>query len=103
MALIITILGIVLLVILILLLGSRRSLENYTDPIGPFYEGHYAEEHNAEEHPYSDGTLKIVNWNISFSKRTDEAIEVLTGVEQLQDADILLLQEMEADSVEKIA
>ncbi len=98
MVLIIAILGVILLVILILLVGSRRSLEDYTDPSGPFYEGHYA-----EEQPYSDGTLKVVNWNISFSNRIDEAIEVLTGVEELRDADLLLLQEMEADSVDEIA
>ncbi|MCK5315350.1 MAG: endonuclease/exonuclease/phosphatase family protein [Anaerolineales bacterium] len=98
LAFIITSLSVVLLLVLFLLVTSRRSLENYTDPSGPFYEGHYA-----EGGPDFDGTLKIVNWNISFSKRTDEAIEVLTEVDELQDADILLLQEMEADSVEEIA
>ena len=98
LALIVISLGIVLLLGLILVLRSRRTLENYTDPSGPFYVGRYA-----KGELQFDGDLKVVNWNISFSKRVDEAIQVLKGVEELRDADILLLQEMEAYSVDQIA
>ena len=97
-ALVVISLGIVLLLVLILALRSRRTLENYTNPSGPFYEGHYA-----ESEPQFDSDLKVVNWNISFSKRVDEAIQALKGVEELQDADILLLQEMETEGVDQIA
>jgi endonuclease/exonuclease/phosphatase family metal-dependent hydrolase len=45
----------------------------------------------------------VVTWNINFSERIDEAIETLVSVEVLQDADLLLLQEMDAEGVELIA
>jgi endonuclease/exonuclease/phosphatase family metal-dependent hydrolase len=75
-----------------------RSIKNYTDPGGPYYEGHYA-----SGQPDYDGYLKVVTWNINFAARIDEAIETLAGVEELRDADILLLQEMDAEGVGTIA
>jgi endonuclease/exonuclease/phosphatase family metal-dependent hydrolase len=91
--------GVALLLILFLVRLMRpRSIKNYTDPSGPYYEGHYVSVQRAY-----DGYLKVVSWNINFSERIDEAIETLAGVEELQDADILLLQEMDAEGVELIA
>jgi endonuclease/exonuclease/phosphatase family metal-dependent hydrolase len=98
LAIILTSLSVLLLLVLYLQASSRRSLINYTDPNGPYFEGHYS-----EEQAKFDGTIKVVTWNISFSKGTDEAIETLREVEQLKDADILLLQEMDSDSVDQIA
>ena len=92
-------LGVALLLILFLVRVMRpRSLKNYTDPGGPYYEGHYADGGAGY-----DGYLKVVTWNINFSERIEEAIDTLTDVEVLRDADILLLQEMEAEGVEAIA
>jgi endonuclease/exonuclease/phosphatase family metal-dependent hydrolase len=97
-ALIITVIAVAFLIILVLFRVTRRSTKNYTDPSGPFYEGHYA-----EKQPEFNGSLKVVTWNIHFSKMIDEAIQTLQEAEDLQDADILLLQEMNAEGVEAIA
>jgi endonuclease/exonuclease/phosphatase family metal-dependent hydrolase len=98
LVIIIVILSVLLLLALYLQASLRRSLINYTDPSGPYFEGHYA-----EEQLNFDGSIKVVTWNISFSKGIDEAIETLREVEQLKDADILLLQEMDAKGVDQIA
>jgi endonuclease/exonuclease/phosphatase family metal-dependent hydrolase len=91
--------GITLLLILFLVRLMRpRSIKNYTDPSGPYYEGHYA-----SVQPAYDGYLKVVTWNINFSENINEAIETLAGVEELKDADVLLLQEMDVEGVELIA
>lgn len=96
--LIISILGILVLLAVFLQSSLRRSLKNFTDPGGPVYVGDYV-----IDRPDFDGTLRVVTWNISFSRKIDEAIETLREVEQLKDADILLLQEMDAEGVEQIA
>lgn len=89
----------ILVILAALLQGSlRRSLVNYTDPHGPVYTGIYT-----QERPDYDESIKVVTWNISFSKEIDEAIRTFTEAEDLKDADILLLQEMDAAGVEKIA
>lgn len=96
--LIISILGILVLLVVTLQTSLRRSLKNYTDPGGPVYIGNYA-----KERPDFDGSIKVVSWNISFSRKIDEAIETLSEVEQLKNADILLLQEMDAEGTQQIA
>ena len=99
LALTIIAIGVASLLILFLVMATRRrSLKNYTDPDGPYYEGRHA-----EGGAVFDGYVKVVSWNINFSERIDEAIETLAGVEALQDADILLLQEMDASGVEQVA
>jgi endonuclease/exonuclease/phosphatase family metal-dependent hydrolase len=98
-ALAIIIIGIILLLILLMGRVMRpRSVKNYTDPSGPYYEGYYASGRSDY-----NGFLKVVTWNINFAERIEQAVQTLTGVEALQDADILLLQEMDAEGVEVIA
>lgn len=99
LALIIIVFCVALLLTLFLVRLMRpRSLKNYTEPGGPLYEGHYA----AKQQIY-DGLLKVVTWNINFSENINEAINILSSVEEIRDADILLLQEMDAEGVEAIA
>ena len=99
LALTIIVVGVALLLILFLVRLMRpRSIKNYTDPSGPLYEGHYA-----YGQPVFKGFLKVVTWNINFSQSIEEAIDTLSSVEELRDADILLLQEMDAEGVEQIA
>ena len=77
---------------------SCSSSRNYTEPGGPFFEGNYAA--SPQDH---DGTLKVVTWNLDFADKIETAIMTLEQVEELKDADVLLLQEMDEDSVEIIA
>jgi endonuclease/exonuclease/phosphatase family metal-dependent hydrolase len=98
-ALAIIFIGIILLLILLMGRVMRpRSVKNYTEPSGPYYEGYYASGRSDY-----NGFLKVVTWNINFAERIEQAVQTLTGVEALQDADILLLQEMDAEGVEVIA
>jgi endonuclease/exonuclease/phosphatase family metal-dependent hydrolase len=80
------------------MLVSCGPIRNYDDPTEPFYDGHFA-----GEVPIPGDKIKIVTWNLSFSKNLEPAIDTLTRVDELQQADILLLQEMDEVGVERIA
>ena len=93
--------GIIVLLALLLaglLSVARRPVTNYTDPSGPKFEGSFARE----QLPF-DGDLKVVTWNIAFAEQIERAVADLRDAEELQDADILLLQEMDESGTEQIA
>jgi endonuclease/exonuclease/phosphatase family metal-dependent hydrolase len=50
-----------------------------------------------------DDTIHVVSFNIAFSREIDRAIELLRSEPGLRDADILLLQEMDAEGTRRIA
>jgi len=81
-----------------LLSAGCRSVSNYMAPQSPRFEGSYA-----GEQPLFDGTLQVVSWNIAFAEDIDQAIAELESTEELQAADIYLLQEMDEDGTEAIA
>jgi endonuclease/exonuclease/phosphatase family metal-dependent hydrolase len=90
-----------LLVPLMLLAGyisSRKPVMNYLDSGGPFFEGAYAEEPG----PF-DGNFKVVAWNLHFAEEVERALSTLGSADELKDADVLLLQEMDRQGVERIA
>jgi len=78
---------------------SCEKVENFTDPQGPKFTGFYA--------PDTSGTIpdeiRVVTFNIEFAIKIDEAIRELGETENLKDADILLLQEMDEVGTEIIA
>ncbi len=82
---------------LILLIGCQ-PIENYEAENAPVFSGDYA----PADFPF-DGNLKVITWNIKFAQEVDQAIEELQEVEELQGADVLLLQEMEETAVDTIA
>jgi endonuclease/exonuclease/phosphatase family metal-dependent hydrolase len=86
------------LIFCLVCLVSCVSGQDYLDPEGPVYEGDYAAPADT-----FDGILKVVTWNLKFAENPDEAIAVLAQVEELRDADVLLLQEMDQVSVDAIA
>jgi endonuclease/exonuclease/phosphatase (EEP) superfamily protein YafD len=71
---------------------------NYEDPLGPRYEGHFA-----EQQPVFGGTIKVVTYNINQGQAVDRAIEELGTYQALIDPDILLLQEMDEDGTQRVA
>ena len=77
---------------------SCGPLRNYNDPNEPFYEGHYA-----GEPPIIGETIKVVSWNLGFAEKIESIITTLANVDDLKEADILLLQEMDEDGVELLA
>ncbi len=70
---------------------------NYNDPAGPIFVG-----------PQTIATrtstgLRVVTFNIAFAKHLDRAADLLTRPGPLKDADVLLLQEMDAPATESLA
>jgi endonuclease/exonuclease/phosphatase family metal-dependent hydrolase len=87
-----------MLLIAVLLLPWKKHIINYTEPKGHLSQGDYADSSTAY-----DGTLRVVTWNLHFGENLDEAITTLENISELQDTDLLLLQEIDAEGVEKIA
>ena len=62
------------------------------------FEGSYAGEMGD-----FDGSFRIVTWNMHYADKMEQAIAALEDVAELRDADILLLQELDAQGVVDIA
>lgn len=77
-------------------LGSCAAPHNYVDPGGPRYAGCYTAAPDTAE-------IRVVTFNIKFSVEIDKAIALLKSDPDLKDADIVLLQEMDAPGVHQIA
>jgi len=87
--------------VFLLLLGlssACRTGQNYPGPAEPRYAGVGV----PADRPVPD-TLRIVSFNVKYAERVDSAIVVLTTEPALRDADVLLLQEMDADGTGRIA
>lgn len=79
------------------LLGCATA-HNYLDAAGPRYAGTRAAPTAAPT-----ATLRVVTWNIAYARQIDGAIAQLRSHPALRDADIVLLQEMDAPGTERIA
>ncbi len=73
---------------------------NYVDPAGPRYAGPIPRSAGA---PAPDHVLQVASFNIERGQKIGPALEVIRGNRRLRDADILLLQEMDAAGTERIA
>ena len=76
-----------------------KSLHNYTHPNHPRYV-------SLDTLPPSrkfDGTIKVITYNIRLALKTEKALNLLAQHEELNDADILCLQEMDPAGVDLIA
>ncbi len=82
---------------LALLAGGCATAQNYLDASGPRYMGHHA----VGTPPGSD--VHVVTYNIKYSRRISEAIDILRTQAPLRDLDVLALQEMDAPGVQAIA
>ena len=89
---------IILLLVAILLLTSCQTITNYEEADTPLFS-----ENHAGSLPASPEVIKVISWNVRFSEAIETSISELTAVPELQDADILLLQEMDELGVEAIA
>jgi endonuclease/exonuclease/phosphatase family metal-dependent hydrolase len=86
------------LVVALVTLAGCRTGRNYPEPAEPRYGGT-----TAVEAPRRNDTLRIVSFNIEFAKRVDSAIALLRSDTTLRGADVILLQEMDAPSTQRIA
>ena len=85
-----------LLVVTVLATGACSNALNYADPAGPRYAGGFG---GAD----ADPALRIVTFNIKFSREIDRAIELFQKNHDLQNPDIIALQEMNNAGVDRIA
>ena len=80
-------------------LGCRPVL-NYPSALGPRYAG------DPKTRPDSmtvSRVLRVVTYNVRFGRHVDRAINVLTTRAPLPGADIVVLQEMDAEGTQRIA
>jgi len=72
--------------------------ENFPEAGSPRFEAEYA-----GAGPAFEGELRVISWNIRFSREIEMAMAELNDVAELRGADVLLLQEMDEFAVESIA
>ena len=88
----------VLLPGLLPVLAGCSPMTNYEDAAMPRFAGTHARGGMV-----FDGILDVVTWNIQHGEKIDAAINELQTTPELQNADILLLQEMDETGVWTIA
>lgn len=81
------------------LYAGCRTGQNYSGEKEPRYEG-VAAPAGARLPP---DTLRVVSFNVKYAERVDSAIVVLTTEPALRNADVVLLQEMDAQGTRRIA
>ena len=84
--------------ICLLIATGCKTGRNYPEPATPRYAG------SAPAAAVARGdTLRIVSYNVEFSREVPRAIQVLRATRELRDADVVLLQEMTAPATKAIA
>ncbi len=74
------------------------SIRNYLDERGP----KFSDSFGLAATPAKD-TLKVVSFNIKLGRKIDQATYELSEIAELHDADLIFLQEMDAEGSEAIA
>jgi endonuclease/exonuclease/phosphatase family metal-dependent hydrolase len=85
-------------ILYVLLLSACRPIHNFLKPDEPIFTGSYADA----KHVFNE-EIKVITWNVKFSENIDDALAELNNVEKLKEADIILLQEMNEEGVDKMA
>jgi endonuclease/exonuclease/phosphatase family metal-dependent hydrolase len=88
------------LLLLVIVAGCRTG-RDYAATDAPRYYGAPAD--TATRHCARPCEILVASFNIEFAKRIDGAIELLASDSALRRADILLLQEMDAQGAKRIA
>jgi endonuclease/exonuclease/phosphatase (EEP) superfamily protein YafD len=83
-----------------LLLAACAPMTNLLNLAGPRFEGHYAPQ--APVAASARLPIRLVTFNIKLAREIDPAIRVLQE-DSLRGADVLTLQEMDEDGVDRIA
>ena len=81
-----------------MMLTGCDAIQNYDEVNEPRYASSYA-----KSQPDDDGQIKAISWNVKFGQEIDAVVAELTEVEELQGADLILLQEMDEQGVDTIA
>jgi endonuclease/exonuclease/phosphatase family metal-dependent hydrolase len=87
--------------LLLLLASGCKTGRDYPHPGEPRYAGGPAPE-LVQLPPRSD-TIRVATFNIAFGREIDSALVDIRAEPELRRADVLLLQEMDADATRRIA
>jgi len=79
-----------------------RAVLNYQSPLGPRYAGLPASAPGGAP-AVGNHALRVVTYNVQWGRRVERAINVLKTRAPLTDADIVVLQEMDAEGTRRIA
>jgi endonuclease/exonuclease/phosphatase family metal-dependent hydrolase len=82
--------------------GTGCRTYNYQSPFGPRYTG-VAPAGPPAVPPHSAFAIRVVTFNVQFSRHVDRAIALLRSSAALRNADIIALQEMDAPGTRRIA
>jgi endonuclease/exonuclease/phosphatase family metal-dependent hydrolase len=80
------------------LLGRVAGTKNHTDAAGPLFAGGFAVETPGDTPHYT-----IVSYNLRYGEAVAETIAAFRAMDPLNEADLILLQEMDQKGVERIA
>ena len=80
-------------------LNVGRKKHNYTHPNKP----RYVSLNGTFKNRKFDGIIKVITYNIKLSKKIDKAAQLLAQHDDLNDADIICLQEMDPAGVKHLA
>jgi len=80
-----------------------QAVLNYPSALGPRYSGMAATQLASAPAPVPPHTIRVVTYNVQWGKHIDRAINVLTTRVPLPNADIVVLQEMNAAGTQRIA
>lgn len=83
------------------LLAGCRTGRSYVDPVSPRYAGGPRVARIGERD--DTDTLRLVSFNIAFAVHVDSAIALLMSDPALRGADVILLQEMDAQATQRVA
>ena len=82
----------------IFLLSACQSSKNFSDSKQYLFQGIYS-----TSNPELSHYIKVVSWNTNFGDKTDEIIKSLTEIDELENADFILLQELNEVNVDVLA
>ena len=80
------------------LIAGCANVTNFTDPKGPGLLVSYAPARSQ-----APDSFRVVTFNIKFAREIDKAIEVLQQTPELRNADVIAVQEMDNEGVDRIA
>lgn len=83
-------------ILLLIAAGSCAPPQNYANPDEPRFTACFPALPDSTE-------IRVVTFNIQFSREIDKAIALFKGDPHLRGADLVLLQEMDGDGVRRIA
>jgi endonuclease/exonuclease/phosphatase family metal-dependent hydrolase len=89
-----------LLPLLLVTLTACAQALNYPSALGPRYAGLSTSRRDSLT---TDRVLRVVTYNVKFGQHVDRAINVLSTRAPLPGADVIFLQEMDAEGTRRIA